>query len=77
MSGGQGTRTDDASPLGDNGLRDPVDGSGTFSGTVGDDSGPIDADLRVVIDAWPTLPEATRRQILALAKGRPPGEAPD
>jgi len=73
---GHGTRTDDVSPLFDNGLRDPADAVGTETGTVGDDSGPIDPDLRVVIDAWPTLPGVTRRQILALANGRPPIETP-
>jgi hypothetical protein len=28
----------------------------------------IDADLAAVVAAWPTLPQATRRRILALAK---------
>lgn len=29
----------------------------------------IDADLAAVVVAWPTLPEATRQRILALARG--------
>lgn len=29
----------------------------------------IDADLAAVVAAWPELPKATRRRILALAKG--------
>jgi len=40
------------------------------SGTV-----TVDADLRTIIDAWPNLPEATRRHVLALilAAGRGDG----
>jgi len=48
------------------GLHDPGEAVGTETGTVGDDSDAIDPDLRVVIDAWPVLPEATRRDMLGL-----------
>jgi hypothetical protein len=39
--------------------------SGTESGTVGAQLAPIDPDLAAVVNAWPTLPETTRRQIAA------------
>jgi hypothetical protein len=68
-SGGHGTRTDDVRPIASNGLRDPADAVGTETGTVGDDSGPVDPDLRAVIDAWAQLSEATRRRIRTLAEG--------
>jgi hypothetical protein len=31
-------------------------------------SGALNANLRLVIEAWPRLPEAVRREIMALAK---------
>jgi hypothetical protein len=36
----------------------------------------MDAGLQVVIEAWPTLPEAVRKDILAMVEptGMPPGE---
>ena len=53
----------------------PVE-SGAESGALGarkppsdpDRMKPIDADLAAVIDAWPKLPEATRRSILAMIR---------
>ncbi len=38
---------------------------GTESGTVGGDSSLIDPGLAHVANAWPTLPEAVRRAVLA------------
>ena len=42
--------------------------SGAESGVLGDidlSAGRLDADLRKVIDAWPTLPQAVRKDIAA------------
>jgi hypothetical protein len=41
---------------------------GAESGASSGDSRPIDADLMAVVNAWPTLPEETRRQILAMLR---------
>jgi hypothetical protein len=46
----------------------PHNQGGAESGAVGANSGPIDPDLAAVIHAWPTLPEATRRQIAGVVK---------
>jgi len=35
-------------------------------GAVGAHSGKIDADLRTIIDTWPTLSESTKEEILAI-----------
>jgi integrase len=35
---------------------------------VGGDFGPVDPDLGVVVDAWPTLPESVRADILAMVR---------
>jgi hypothetical protein len=42
--------------------------SGAESGAVGGDSAPIDPDLMAVVAAWPTLSDATRRQVVALVQ---------
>jgi hypothetical protein len=39
---------------------------GTESGTLAAQLAQTDADLQVVIDAWPSLPESTKQSILAL-----------
>jgi hypothetical protein len=39
---------------------------GAKSGALSGDSASIDPDLAEVIRAWPTLPEATRRQVVTL-----------
>ena len=36
------------------------------SGAVGAHFAPIDADLRAIIDAWPTLSESTKAEILLI-----------
>ena len=36
------------------------------SGAVGAQSDELDADLRAVIEAWPTLSEADRRAVLTI-----------
>ena len=38
------------------------------SGAVGAPSGPIDSDLRTVIDAWPDLPKSVRTDIVAAVR---------
>jgi len=42
--------------------------SGAKSGTLGAHFGPAPTDLRTVIDAWPTLPEAIRADIVAMVR---------
>ena len=42
--------------------------SGAESGAVGGDSAPIDPDLAAVVAAWPGLPEAVRRKVVALVR---------
>ncbi len=39
---------------------------GAKSDAIGAHAALIDADLRAIIDAWPTLPEADRRAVLAI-----------
>ena len=41
---------------------------GAESGAVGAAEARIDADLALVIDAWPTLPEAIKAGILAMVQ---------
>jgi len=67
-SGGHGTRTDSVNACGSNGLRQPENQFGTETGTLQANSGPIPPDLQVVIDAWPTLPEAIRADIVAMVR---------
>lgn len=70
-SGGHGARTQTGKSVNGNGLGNAAVESGTFSGTLDGDSGPIDPDLRVIIDARPKLLEAMRRQMAA--RPRNPG----
>jgi len=39
---------------------------GAESGAVGAAEAPVDAELRAVVKAWPTLSEAARARILAI-----------
>ena len=41
---------------------------GTESGTLGAQLALDDADLRVVVDAWPSLSDATKKAILAMVR---------
>ena len=41
---------------------------GAESGAVGAENGPIDADLRSVINAWPDLPEAVKAAVSRLVE---------
>ena len=50
---------------------------GAESGAVGSEIGPIEPDLRRLIDAWPTLPDALKTGIVAMveAAAKSDGEA--
>ncbi len=41
---------------------------GANSGALGAQSASIDADLQVVIQRWPKLPEGVRRQVIELVR---------
>ena len=43
---------------------------GAKSGALSGNSAPIDPDLALVVNAWPTLPEATRRQVVAMVRAQ-------
>ncbi len=52
----------------DKGLQNEPNRGGALSGAESDVSDDFDADLRKVIDAWPRLPEAVRRNIVAMVE---------
>jgi hypothetical protein len=54
--------------LEDNDLGNSTNESGAKSGALGAESTPIDPDLATIIDAWPTLPEAVRQQVVGFVK---------
>ena len=65
------------SPTGEQGREHPADSSGKqgFAAQSGAESGAVDAreamqdaDLLTVVQAWPTLPDATRAAVLALVR---------
>ena len=41
---------------------------GATGGATKGENGPIDADLRVVIDAWPELPVGVKGDIVAMVR---------
>jgi hypothetical protein len=47
---------------------DECHSDGAKSGAVGGKSGPTDADLVAVNDAWPKLPDTVRYQIIAIVR---------
>jgi len=62
----------------DRGLEPPQETSGNTgvaakrgaeSGAVGGGSAPDDPELAAVVDAWPTLPEGVKGDIVAMVKG--------
>ena len=59
-----------ASEVGDTGLEPTGEFSGatTLSATGAAESGAVGADLESLIAAWPTLPEAVKANIVAMAK---------
>ena len=50
------------------GCEELVNPRGTESGTVDEGLNPFDADLRLICDIWPNLPEAIRSGIMAMVK---------
>jgi hypothetical protein len=44
---------------------------GAKSGALSGDSAPIDLELALIFNRWPTLPEAVRQRIVAIVKGNP------
>jgi len=67
----------DASPFETSGYGSPEPGWAQNGQQFKRDAAAIDPDLRTLIECWPMLPEAFKQAILALAKGRPPIEAPE
>jgi len=63
-----GLEPNSASPSSANDLKKSAPAGGAKSGALGSQSGPIAPDLALVIDAWPTLPEAARRQVLGIVR---------
>ena len=51
-----------------NDLQHAPNSFGTESGTLQDETGTVDPDLAVVVEAWPNLPEAVQADILAMAR---------
>ena len=57
-------------------LRQTADSFGTESGTLQDETGTVDPDLAVVVEAWPGLPESVREAVLRIvAEARQAAEA--
>ena len=48
-------------------LGNPPKSSGADSGAESAETAPIDPDLAKLIDAWPDLPDAVRKGIVAMA----------
>jgi len=59
---------------GTSGLRNPPVQSAAESGAVGASQTIRDDDLQAIINAWPTLSEPAKAQILKIAKPRISGE---
>jgi hypothetical protein len=51
-----------------NDLRDPQESSAAKSGAVLADSGPVDADLAAVVNAWQALAVEDQQRIVAIAR---------
>ena len=67
-----GLEPGDVSTLSDNELHSIAFPSAAESDATGARNGDFDADLQAVIDAWPTLPEATRADITAMVERESP-----
>ena len=63
-----GLELDSVNRWGEKGLGESAPAGGAESGPLGAHSGPIDPDLALLIDAWPRLPEAVRRHIVAMVE---------
>jgi len=73
MVGARGLELSNVSPDKNKDLRDSQNASGAESGAVSPVSGPVDADLRRVIDAWPNLPEPVKEGIMTTVEVAEPG----
>lgn len=51
-----------------NNLQIPSNPSGADSGAVGASVGAMDSDLALLVAAWPSLPDTTKANILAMVK---------
>ena len=51
-----------------NGLRNLPETSDAKSGSLGDETGSIDADLAEIVEAWPDLPDTVRGAVLQLVR---------
>jgi hypothetical protein len=61
-----GNRTHGQNTNNANDLQQSAIPTGAESGAVGAQNGPIDPQLAAVVAAWPTLPEAVRRRVMAM-----------
>ena len=66
--GPAGLEPSDITDESNTGLRNEARKGGALSGAKKASFGDFDADLRKVIEAWPTLPEAVRQDILAMVE---------
>jgi hypothetical protein len=74
--GDRGLELDSVTPCSEGDLGKPAQPHAAESGVIGARETPIDPDLAVVVEAWPTLPEATRRAIVGLMQGERKSTAP-
>ena len=65
---GTGLELDSVSRCEDKGLEKSTRAGGAKSGALGAHSDLIDPDLQAVIDAWPTLPEKIRAEVMAVVR---------
>ena len=68
LCGGQGTRTDDGNDLSGNELRKSDLEFDAETDVIADGSGIFDTDLQMVIDAWPSLSNEARDEVLEIVK---------
>ncbi len=72
----RGLEPDSVTALQGNDLRQSADSFGTESGTVGGETGRVDPDLAVVVEAWPDLLDSVRADILAMVQAAGPATRP-
>ena len=63
---GLGFDCSDVTGLQKSDLRESANSSGPFSGPLQDETGIVDPDLAVVVEAWPDLPDAVREAVLRI-----------
>jgi len=67
-SGEDRTRTDSHKPLQGNELGNPSEVSAAAGAAIEGISAPLDPNLVAIVNAWPTLPEASRQAILTIIR---------